>query len=226
MKPRRADLFSAPGQRTGTCLTVCRQPDITSNDTSLDGRRRVFTQAVEGMINILDICIIVVGLVIILRGYLRGFVKEVVSLGGLVLAVAVGVRFQPLAQKMLQDSFGPSNYNFIIGFVLLFVAALVVTTLIGALLSRLVAASPLSGLNRGLGLLTGTAKAAVTAVVAVFILVFLLGPQSSLLKGSRIAPWALEAAAAGIQRLPGSVGKTIEDADKAYRQGPGIRKQQ
>jgi len=162
-------------------------------------------------VNILDIAIVVVALIIIVRGYLRGMIREVASLGGLVLGLIIGARFYTQAGRLLEQAFGPSEYLPLAGFALLFLVTWLLASIIGAQVSRIVASGPASDLNKALGLILGAAKAVLVVVIGVVILSQALTPKSPLLAKSRLAPLAWRAADWGRGQLPESFQKSLAE---------------
>lgn len=160
----------------------------------------------------LDIFIIVIGLFLLVRGYLHGFVRGIASLGGLVLAVLVAIRFQPMAQDLLDQSFGPSPYHFLAAFVVLFVTTFVAVAIIGIILMKLISISPLGGIDRVLGILLGGLKAAVVIMLTVFLLAYFLGPSHPLVAKSRAAPYAIQMAGWCLGHLPEGVSSALSQA--------------
>jgi len=162
--------------------------------------------------NALDIAIIIFILIFVIRGLTKGFVKEVASLGGFVLAILVGLRFYTPAASLLQEAFGPSRFMSAIGFGILFFATLFIISWIGSLLSKAVSSSgSLSGINRLLGLLFGAVKGGLLVVVCVFLLVHLLGTSHPLVTNSQLAPLALKGAEWGLKKLPKDLSKTLAE---------------
>jgi len=162
-------------------------------------------------VNVLDIAIVVVALIVIARGYLRGMIREVASLGGLILGLVVGARFYTQAGRLLEQAFGPSEYLPLAGFALLFLVTWLLASIVGAQLSRIVASGPASDLNKALGLLLGAAKAVLVVVIGVVILSHALAPKSPILAKSRLAPLAWRAAEWGRNRLPESFQKSLAE---------------
>ena len=167
------------------------------------------------MISGLDIVIAAVSLVIIIRAYLKGFIKEIFCLGGLVLAIAVAVRFQSVTQKMLEQAIGINSYNFIIAFIILFAGVIIIVAVIGILLSKLVSVSPLGGLNRVLGLFIGIVKSAIITTLGVFLLVMMIGTNSSIIANSKIAPYAIKISGWTLGHLPEQINNSLSKTKKA-----------
>ena len=174
--------------------------------------------------NALDLAVIALLAIILIRSYLRGLIREVASLGGIVLALLVGIRFHPGAEKFLVAAFGPSPYMAAVGFGLLFVVTLLVISLVSGRLSRIVSNGPLGGLDRLLGLCFGALKGCLIAITCIFLFTFMAGPSHPLVANSRITPEALEAAEWILNKLPQSLSKSLDEKRaQLNRQLPGKR---
>ncbi|MCD6525896.1 MAG: CvpA family protein [Desulfuromonas sp.] len=111
--------------------------------------------------NGLDIAILVILALFVAKGALRGLLKELCSLLGLVAAAAIAFRFYaPLAQYLADLSSMPLQLCVIASLLVLFVATMIIFAVLGVVLSRFVKLLFLGGLNRVLGaffsLLQGT----------------------------------------------------------------------
>ena len=178
--------------------------------------------------NILDLGILALLAVILIRSYLRGLIREVASLGGLILALLVGIRFHTQAEAFLEAALGPSRYMAAIGFGLLFLVTILIVSFASGRLSRMVAQGSLGGLDRFLGLLFGALKGGLIAISCVFLLTFMAGPSHPLLTNSRLAPEALEAAEWILDHLPEKLNKSLNERKAKldrYRTGTEEKKQ-
>jgi membrane protein required for colicin V production len=92
-------------------------------------------------------------------GAWRGLVREVISLGGWVMAfLAANLLGGPLGEA-LPDSIARPELRVLLAFVGIFVLTLAISTLVGVFLARLLKAAGLDGLDRTLGALFGVARA-------------------------------------------------------------------
>ncbi|MDY0292401.1 MAG: CvpA family protein [Desulfuromonadaceae bacterium] len=104
--------------------------------------------------NILDIAILAILLLFTLKGALRGLLKEVCSLVGLVAAAVIAFTFYaPLAERVSAWLNLPLQLCVVVILILLFVLTMVFFSLVGAILSRFVTLLFMGGLNRVLGAL-------------------------------------------------------------------------
>lgn len=139
---------------------------------------------------------IIIGIVVfsLLVSLWRGFVREVLSLAGWVIAFFVASKFYaPMSQLLLQfNSVYLNNSEYLrngIAAAVLFIAVLIVSGIINALLSQLVDKTGLSGTDRvlgaGFGLLRGVF---IVAAILFFLDTFTAFNQSELWKESQLIP--------------------------------------
>lgn len=139
---------------------------------------------------------IIIGIVVfsLLVSLWRGFVREVLSLAGWVIAFFVASKFyQPMAQLLLQfDSVYLQNSEYLrngIAIGILFIAVLIVSGLINALLGQLVDKTGLSGTDRVLGAGFGILRGVfIVAAILFFLDTFTQFSQSELWKESKLIP--------------------------------------
>lgn len=104
--------------------------------------------------NALDIGILVMLALFAAKGAVRGLVKEVCSLLGLVAAAVVAFRFYlPIAGKLAAVTPLPQQICVVIVLILLFSLTMVLFSVVGIVLSRFIKLVFLGGLNRVIGAL-------------------------------------------------------------------------
>ena len=109
----------------------------------------------------LDYAILGVLAVSMVWGIWRGFVREVISLAGWVLAfLAANAVAGPLGDA-LPTSISSPEVRVLVAFLIVFIFTLSIATVAGMLLSRLLKAAGLGGLDRTLGGLFGLARGVV-----------------------------------------------------------------
>ena len=117
--------------------------------------------------NWLDYAVIGVLLVSMIWSALRGVVREIVSLGGWIIAfLAANLFAGPLAAHLPQAIPGESLRT-LAAFLAIFVIALICSALVGLLMSKLVNAVGLGAIDKALGALFGIARGAILVLVAV-----------------------------------------------------------
>lgn len=118
----------------------------------------------------LDAAILLPLLVGLVRGLMKGFIREVMSVVAIILGF-LGARWwgKGTALWLHNQWQWPEAVCAAISYVLIFIAIAVVLSIIARLLSRLFRAINLGGFNRLLGALFGIAKWSVLVIVLVFV---------------------------------------------------------
>ena len=109
----------------------------------------------------LDIAILAVLALSVAWGIWRGFVREILSLAGWVLAFLAANAVAAQLGELLPASWARAEVRVLIAFVVVFVLVLSATTLVAALLSRLFKRAGLGGVDRTLGALFGLGRGVV-----------------------------------------------------------------
>ncbi len=120
---------------------------------------------------LVDILILVILGIFLLKGVLRGLVREVCSLLGLVLGGLLAFYLHiPLSQWFLEMFNWPSQICVTISFVLVFLVTVLVFGALGYLLNRFATLTLMAGLNRTLGAIFGLAQGVVLLSLILFAL--------------------------------------------------------
>jgi len=134
---------------------------------------------------------IVFGIVILfmgIRAAIRGFVRELLGTGALILGVVVAMVFSGSAAGLIDQYMGPSIWSQVIAFLALFLIVYLVVKIFESALNRLIERIHLDQLDHALGLFLGL----IEGVVVVFVLLLLIQLQpffapESLIAGSLTA---------------------------------------
>ena len=110
--------------------------------------------------NILDIIIILCCCPVLISGYKKGFINQVVSIAALLGGVWIASAFDQTAgewiQPLIEDKCdSPEMVAHIIGYALTFLVACIVLSLIGKLIGKLFTEVIPEGINKALGLVMG-----------------------------------------------------------------------
>lgn len=140
--------------------------------------------------NLLDLVLAVLVALFAVSGIVRGLVRQLFSLGGMVAGHLAGIRYYALVQGKLGLSF---RYAEVVGYAAVFLVAYLVVRLIGGLIEDRVRKSKLSGSDRLAGMAAGLVKGALLSILIVFLLVILLPADARLLRESKAAPTAVAA---------------------------------
>lgn len=141
--------------------------------------------------NLVDVAILVVLALFVVKGLLRGLLKELCSLLGLFGGLAIALLFHPyLAEGLLKSFSLPPQLCVVIAFAALFLLTVLLFALIGAILSRFIKLLFLGGFNRVAGGLFGILQGGAVLILVLFGLSRSPLPDQArfLLHQSRLAP--------------------------------------
>ncbi|MDP3086661.1 MAG: CvpA family protein [Methylotenera sp.] len=114
------------------------------------------------------IVLIIIGLSVILS-VMRGMIREVLAIVGLVAAFYVGVTYTNQLLPMMPIDIPNDALRILAAFLVLFLATLLLATLLGIALSAIFKKAGLGWLNRFLGALFGVARGLLIVCVIVFL---------------------------------------------------------
>lgn len=121
--------------------------------------------------NLVDIAILVILTAFLVKGLVRGLLKELCSLIGLLGGAVLAFSFHsPLAEMLVQNLRLPSAVAVAVAFLALFLTTILLFAVLGHLLSRFVKLLFLGGLNRLAGGFFGLAEGVVLLAVILFAL--------------------------------------------------------
>ena len=121
--------------------------------------------------NGIDIAILVILCGFLLKGLLRGLLKEFCSLAGLFVGAFLAFRYHgPLAEALLKQVDLPAEIAVAITFTVLFLATMIFFMVLGFLLSRIIKLLFLGGFNRLIGGFFGLSQGVLLLAVLLFAL--------------------------------------------------------
>ena len=171
-------------------------------------------------VNVTDIGVGVVLLVSALLAYARGFVHEVLAVGGWIGAIFATIYGFPYVKPFARDLIDPQWVADLAAGTVLFIVSLVVLSIITRAISKRVQASMLNALDRSLGFLFGIVRGAVLVSLA-YVGVEMMQPvseQPPWLRSARSMP-VIEAGARLLRSL-------IPDDDAAAAANDAREKEQ
>ena len=175
------------------------------------------------MAPIADIAIVILVLISMVVGIVRGFFREAISLVALLAAIWAAFRLAPLGGDLVGSIAGgwisSEALQAWIGRGLIFVAVLLIGGLVGFLVSRFLQATGLSGTDRFLGMAFGFARGALLAGVLALAGNYLGFAQDGWWTESRLIPYA-EQIGAHIQALAPEALEVIEDLARPDGENP------
>lgn len=135
--------------------------------------------------NTVDIIVIAVVALSALIAFLRGFVREVLTIGSWLGASLVTLYGFPLLQPKFEQWISSKLAADIVCGISLFLGSLIVFSIISHMIARFVRGSALTAVDRSLGLLFGLVRGAILVSLA-YMLIFALDPN--ILRGARTTP--------------------------------------
>ena len=121
-------------------------------------------------INLLDIAVGIFLLFFLGRGLMRGLIREVSGLVGIVGGLALARHFQHKIQPSMEPLFSDPNVAAVMAFALIFILTVVAVAFLAATLHRFMDMTMTSWIDHFLGALSGLAKGLLLANVFFFLI--------------------------------------------------------
>jgi len=139
--------------------------------------------------NGLDIALLVLVVLLAIRGFSKGLIREVFSIGGVILGFYIALKFVQNTTHFL----GIEDVTLakVVGFIVVFLTIVVVTQIVGALLSRFLKLIFLGFVDRLLGMVLGMLEAMIIAGMIVSVLAR-IKPVKEYVYESRIGPFLVQ----------------------------------
>ncbi|MDX8395159.1 MAG: CvpA family protein [Mariprofundaceae bacterium] len=160
------------------------------------------------------ILIAIVGLSMVLSLW-RGFVREIISLIGLVAAFFIASRASGMAGDFLGKWITSGTIADIAGFVLIFVLIMLIVGLIGVMIRKLVDMADLTATDRTLGIFFGLARGMLLISLAFLIFTSYSKGNEPWMKKSLLTPYAMQ--------MSELLGKAIPEGYPFSRQGNTVK---
>lgn len=125
-------------------------------------------------VNVLDIAVIAVLLVSAIFAYARGFVHEVLAVGGWVGAILITIYSFPYVKPYARKLIAIDLVADLAGGTVVFIVTLVFLSILTKAISKRVQASSLNALDRSLGFLFGLARGALVICAGYLLLEFVM----------------------------------------------------
>ena len=109
--------------------------------------------------------------------FMRGFVREVLSIGAWVGAAVVSMTALPALRPLISPYMPSPEWTDPAGYIFLFLIALIVFSLIAKTIAGAVRSSAIGGIDRSLGLVFGLARGAVLAIAAYIVACMAIPPE-------------------------------------------------
>lgn len=117
----------------------------------------------------LDYAIVAVLVISLVWSAMRGVVREIISLGGWIIAFLAANLFAGPLAVYLPDMIAGETLRVLAAFILIFLVALMFSALVGLVMSRMIHAVGLGATDKALGALFGVARGLLVVLVAALL---------------------------------------------------------
>ncbi len=137
--------------------------------------------------NMLDFIILGLAAFFVVKGFFRGFFREISSLLGIVFGLLIANQYYPNMNTFLKDYIQLEKYMSPISFALIFVSVLVFFTMLGILLKFIFKKLLIGWLDKSLGVGLAIVKAVIVSYILIVVLTFFMPSKSPLITKSKAA---------------------------------------
>jgi membrane protein required for colicin V production len=159
--------------------------------------------------NVLDLVVLLVLVLTVVRGLMRGMVDTLFSLAAWLLAFLVGKWGALLAEPLLPAGLENPATRYFAGFAVVFLVVLIAVLLVGHAVAALLRAIGLGGADKVLGGLVGVAKGLVILTGFSVAAGLTALPRTDLWKQARLSGSLQAMARAALPLLPQNVAKHV-----------------
>ncbi len=139
--------------------------------------------------NLLDIIIILALTICFIRGIIRGFLKEFISLAGVIISIFIANYYQPQASAYLTMILPKGKFIPLISFFGLFIFSYIAWSIIAwAIKILFIEGGASNALSRFFGAIFGTLKALIVIYLVIILLTFFIPSKTPLIAKSKLAP--------------------------------------
>lgn len=160
--------------------------------------------------NLLDIVLIIVAAIFLVRGFLRGFVKEVFSLASIGLAYFAASRYNHLLEPHLQLYLSNETTIWALSSVLIFIGILLVCWIIAKIIRGFMELALLGWLDRTAGAAFGAAEGVLVGLLTLLLLRSFF-PDATFMQESVIVPRAQPALEILSDFEPSQISETLKE---------------
>lgn len=157
----------------------------------------------------IDIAILVIIAVSALISFIRGFIREALSLLGWLAAFGVAFYFSGSVAAWLTPHIDGPTLRLVMSFLALFIGTLVVAGLVNLLITKLIKMTGLTGTDRMIGVLFGIARGCLVVLALVLVAGFTTLPQDGWWKESMFLDYFEHAALWVKHFLPADIAGRI-----------------
>lgn len=155
---------------------------------------------------------IVIGIIFasIIISLLRGFVQELISLCGWIIAFILANAYAMQLAELLPESIHGTIVRIIIAFAALLIGVRILAGLVGILIQTIIKASGMTLADRGLGGLFGFMRGVLLVIVAALLCGMTAIPQQAFWQHAVLKPLVETTAKTVIPFLPGDIAKRVK----------------
>ena len=139
--------------------------------------------------NPFDITAIVILGYSLIRGFFRGFIKELASIVGVIGGYYAGNLYYQEVAQFLSRWIAAPEYLSIIGFLIIFCSVLIAVSILAVIIKYLLSIAFLGWIDRFFGLCFGTAKGVLIVAVLFFLFTTFLPRSAPVMRDSHLAPY-------------------------------------
>jgi membrane protein required for colicin V production len=177
-------------------------------------------------VNILDVVFLIIVILSVLFGILKGLVRELFSLAFFILAVILSFLFYFEVGNIFLSYIKNRDIANFIGFLLVFVVVLIIGALVTYFIKRIFVVGPLKSIDRILGGVFGLIRGIlVSAIVLLGLIVFPVNDK--LILKSQFSPYILTTVKVVLNLFPGKIKEKFkffkfEDGQENNRTGRSV----
>jgi membrane protein required for colicin V production len=167
----------------------------------------------ESVPNYIDIGLMAALAFFIIRALVRGFVKEVLGLVGVLVAVVISaMTFEPLGDLLQSVTGVEGAWWHAVAFVLVLVSIFIIFAYIGSMFARLVQHGPFTFIDRLLGAATGLVKGILITYLLINLMLLATPFQvPAMLRNSAVAPHVIKAGRHLVDMVPFDLTRTLQE---------------
>jgi membrane protein required for colicin V production len=162
-----------------------------------------------GMLNFLDIILIIIFFLSIIFGILKGFIRELFSLAFFIIGVVLSFLFYYDVGELFMPHLKNREVSNFAGFITIFVVVLIVGSLGTYLIKKLFSLGPLKSIDMILGGVFGLLRGILIASIIVFALI-VFPVNDGLVTKSRLSPYVLASIEVFVHFLPAKYQEKIQ----------------
>ena len=160
--------------------------------------------------NPIDMVIVVILAYCLIRGFFRGFIKELSSIVGVLGGFYAAYTYYIEAANYLERWISDSAYLNILSFVAVFGGVFIISSLLGVLIRYLLKIVFLGWVDKTLGVGFGVIKAVMIISVLLIPLTTFLSKGSPVIKNSKLSPYAISISEQMIAVVPDDMKKQFD----------------